>query len=112
MEVLKPLWLSICQHRGKGLATFLKAIGFVIPLVDLEYTLYYTKEVTVILIQEFQTSDEEMKKTILKVVKQCAVMEGESLLSTLSRTSILTSSNCSGFVAWPWTNGTTAKWSR
>ena len=111
-EVLKPLWLGIRQHRGKGLATFLKAIGFVIPLVDLEYTLYYTKEVTVILIQEFQMSDEEMKKTVLKVVKQCAVTEGESLLGTLSRTSILTSSNCSGFVAWPWTDGTTSKWLR
>jgi splicing factor 3B subunit 1 len=60
-EVLKPLWLGICLHRGKGLAAFLKAIGFIIPLMDPEYVSYYTKEVTVILIREFQTSDEEMK---------------------------------------------------
>jgi splicing factor 3B subunit 1 len=75
-EVLKPLWLGIRLHRGKGLAAFLKAIGFVIPLMDPEYASYYTKEVTVILIREFQLSDEEMKKIVLKVVKQCAATEG------------------------------------
>ncbi|KAF9005936.1 small nuclear ribonucleoprotein [Cyathus striatus] len=67
---------GIRQHRGKGLAAFLKAIGFIIPLMDPEYASYYTKEVTVILIREFQTSDEEMKKIVLKVVKQCAATEG------------------------------------
>ncbi|KAK7466427.1 U2 snRNP component prp10 [Stygiomarasmius scandens] len=75
-SVLKPLWLGIRLHRGKGLAAFLKAIGFIIPLMDPEYASYYTKEVTVILIREFQTSDEEMKKIVLKVVKQCAATEG------------------------------------
>ena len=75
-NVLKPLWVGIRHHRGKGLAAFLKAIGFIIPLMDPEYASYYTKEVTVILIREFQTSDEEMKKIVLKVVKQCAATEG------------------------------------
>ncbi|KAF9071288.1 small nuclear ribonucleoprotein [Rhodocollybia butyracea] len=75
-NVLKPLWLGIRLHRGKGLAAFLKAIGFIIPLMDPEYASYYTTEVTVILIREFQTSDEEMKKIVLKVVKQCAATEG------------------------------------
>lgn len=75
-DVLKPLWLGIRQHRGKGLAAFLKAIGFIIPLMDPDFANYYTKEVTVILIREFQTSDEEMKKIVLKVVKQCAATEG------------------------------------
>jgi splicing factor 3B subunit 1 len=74
--VLKPLWVGIRQHRGKGLAAFLKAIGFIIPLMDPEFANYYTKEVTVILIREFQSSDEEMKKIVLKVVKQCAATEG------------------------------------
>nr|GAT46774.1 predicted protein [Mycena chlorophos] len=75
-NVLKPLWTGIRLHRGKGLAAFLKAIGFIIPLMDPEYASYYTKEVTVILIREFQTSDEEMKKIVLKVVKQCTATEG------------------------------------
>ncbi|KAI9574366.1 hypothetical protein HD554DRAFT_25735 [Boletus coccyginus] len=74
-EVLKSLWLSFRLHHGKGLAAFLKAVGF-IPLMDPEYASYYTWEVTVILVHEFQTSDEEMKKIVLKVVKQCAATEG------------------------------------
>ena len=63
-QVLKPLWLGIRLHRGKGLAAFLKAIGFIIPLMDPEYASYYIKEITVILIHEFKTSDEEMKKVL------------------------------------------------
>lgn len=54
-------------HRGKGLAAFLKAIGYLIPLMDNESANYYTREVMVILIREFQSPDEEMKKIVLKV---------------------------------------------
>lgn len=75
-NVLKPLWTGIRVHRGKSLAAFLKAIGFILPLMDPEYVSYYIKEVTIILIREFQTSDEEMKKIVLKVVQQCATTEG------------------------------------
>ncbi|KAI7735637.1 hypothetical protein M8C21_031953 [Ambrosia artemisiifolia] len=74
--VLKPLWKGIRSHRGKVLAALLKAIGFVIPLMDASYASYYTKEVMVILIREFQSPDEEMKKIVLKVVKQCVSTQG------------------------------------
>lgn len=75
-SVLKPLWKGIRSHRGKVLAAFLKAIGFIIPLMDAIYASYYTKEVMVVLIREFQSPDEEMKKIVLKVVKQCVSTEG------------------------------------
>ncbi|XP_055329437.1 splicing factor 3B subunit 1-like isoform X2 [Paramacrobiotus metropolitanus] len=75
-SVLKPLWQGIRTHRGKGLAAFLKAIGFLIPLMDAEYASYYTREVMIILIREFSSPDEEMKKIVLKVVKQCCGTEG------------------------------------
>merc|ERR1719163_41786 len=75
-SVLKPLWKGIRTHRGKGLAAFLKAIGYLIPLMDAEYANYYTREVMLILIREFQSPDEEMKKIVLKVVKQCVATEG------------------------------------
>ncbi|KAF9591638.1 hypothetical protein IFM89_005219 [Coptis chinensis] len=75
-SVLKPLWKGIRSHRGKVLAAFLKAIGFIIPLMEPMYASYYTKEVMVILIREFQSPDEEMKKIVLKVVKQCVSTEG------------------------------------
>ena len=53
-------------HRA-GLAAFLKAIGHIIPLMDAEHANYYTREVMIILIREFSTPDEEMKKIVLKV---------------------------------------------
>ncbi|CAJ0582767.1 unnamed protein product, partial [Mesorhabditis spiculigera] len=75
-SVLKPLWKGIRLHRGKGLASFLKAIGCLIPLMDPEYASYYTREVMLILIREFASPDEEMKKIVLKVVKQCCSTDG------------------------------------
>ena len=47
------------MHRSKGLAAFLKAIGYLIPLMDAEYANYYTREVMIILIREFQLPNEE-----------------------------------------------------
>lgn len=75
-DVLEPLWKGVRLLRGKVLAAFLKAIGFIIPLMDAMYANYYTREVMVILIREFQTPDEEMKKIVLKVVKQCVSTDG------------------------------------
>ena len=75
-SVLKPLWIGIRKHRTRTLAAFLKAIGFVIPLMDPEYASYYTKQVMNILVREFQSPDEEMKKIVLKVIQQCVGTEG------------------------------------
>ena len=72
----KPLWTGIRKHRGKSLAAFLKAIGFIIPLMDREYAEYYTKEVMTVLVREFQSPDEEMRKIVLLVLKQCAATDG------------------------------------
>ena len=75
-DVLKPLWEGIRIHRGKGLSSFLKAIGCIIPLMDAELSCYYVKEVMLILVREFQSPDEEMKMIVLKAVKQCCAAEG------------------------------------
>lgn len=74
--VLQPLWKGISSHRGKTLAAFLKAIGFIIPLMDAKYAHFYTQNVMKTLIREFASPDEEMKKIVLKVVKQCVTTEG------------------------------------
>jgi splicing factor 3B subunit 1 len=87
--VLEPLWKGTSTHRGKGLAAFLKAIGwfviiilsslfpgYLIPLMETEFANYYTREVMGILIREFQSPDDEMKKIVLKVVKQCCATDG------------------------------------
>ncbi|KNC87095.1 hypothetical protein SARC_00771 [Sphaeroforma arctica JP610] len=75
-SVLLPLWRGIRQHHGKGLAAFLKAIGYIIPLMSEDHANYYTREVMIVLIREFQSPDPEMKKIVLKVVKQCCATDG------------------------------------
>ncbi|KAK6454970.1 armadillo-type protein [Scheffersomyces xylosifermentans] len=72
-EVLEPAWLGLRKHRGKGLAGFLKCIGAIIPLMQHdsnyeEYSNYYTKEIVHIMTREFNSPDEDMRKTILKIV--------------------------------------------
>lgn len=74
--ILKPLFEGIRLHRGKTLAAFFKAIGFIIPLFDPEYANHYTRECMKHLANQFRTSDEEMKKIVLKVIKQCVSTEG------------------------------------
>lgn len=74
--VLRPLWKGIRTHRGKGLAAFLKAIGNIVPLMDTESASVFTKDVMKVLLREFKTPDEEMKKIVLKVVQQCVATEG------------------------------------
>jgi len=75
-SVLIPLWDGISMYRGKALAAFLKAIGYIIPLMDSDHAGEYTKFVTPVLIREFQNPDDEMKKIVLKVVKQCVATDG------------------------------------
>ena len=75
-DILNPLWTGARKQRGKGLAGFLKAVGHIIPLMDEEYAHYYTSQIMEILLREFSSPDEEMKKVVLKVVSQCAGTEG------------------------------------
>lgn len=71
--ILEPVWYAIKKHRGKGLASFLKCIGSIIPLMTYdpnyeEYSNYYSKELIGIITREFGSPDEDMKKTILKIL--------------------------------------------
>ncbi|CDO91940.1 unnamed protein product [Kluyveromyces dobzhanskii CBS 2104] len=74
--VLEPLWRGIKYNRGRELAAFLKALGFLIPLMDSEYASYYTEEVMKIIKRELTSPNDEMKKTVLFVIQKCAAANG------------------------------------
>jgi splicing factor 3B subunit 1 len=74
--VLRPLWEGVKIHRGKGLAGFLKAVGAIIPLMEAEHAGHFTRGVMKTLVREFQSPDDEMKKIVLGVVRQCVACEG------------------------------------
>lgn len=75
-SVIRPLWKGAMEQHGKALAAFLKAIGFVIPLMEENYASHYTKLIMPILLREFHSPDEEMKRIVLKVIQQCVATAG------------------------------------
>jgi len=75
-SVIRPLWKGALEHHGKALAAFLKAIGYVIPLMEESYASHYTRLVMPVLLREFHSPDEEMKKIVLKVIQQCVATAG------------------------------------
>jgi splicing factor 3B subunit 1 len=75
-SVIRPLWKGALEQQGKALAAFLKAIGFVIPLMEDNYASHYTRLVVPILLREFHSPDEEMKRIVLKVIQQCVATAG------------------------------------
>jgi splicing factor 3B subunit 1 len=77
-SVLPSLWNGAKVHRGKTLAAFLKAIGFIIPLMEPDHASRYTRDVMPVLRREFQSADEEMKRIVLKTVEQCVSTDGVS----------------------------------
>lgn len=77
-NVIKPLWDGIKTHSGRALAGFLRAMGYIIPLMDPEHAGGYTRKIMHTVIREFESNDEDMKKIILKVLKQCVGTEGVS----------------------------------
>ncbi|KAL7580087.1 hypothetical protein ACA910_012851 [Epithemia clementina (nom. ined.)] len=75
-SVIRPLWKGAMEQHGKALVAFLKAIGFVIPLMEESYASHYTRLVMPILLREFHSPDEQMKRTVLKVIEQCVATAG------------------------------------
>ncbi|KAJ2610061.1 U2 snRNP component prp10 [Coemansia sp. RSA 1365] len=86
-SVLKPLWLGVRRQRGPGLAAFLKAVGFVVPLMDAEHAAHYAREALRVVVREFQSSDTQMRAVVLRVVQQCVATSG--VPPSLVRTDVL-----------------------
>ena len=95
--VLRPLWQTIRQARGRALAAMLKAIGAIIPLMTEEYSSYYARELVPVVVREMSTPDDDLRRTVISVVRQMAEIPG-ALGSTLLSTKIL-----SPFFKYLWT---------
>lgn len=79
-DSFKPILLKLLEtlrlHRGKALAAFLKAFGNIICIMPDEFAFKYSSTILTICSKEFQTTDDEMKRIILRVIKQCAISKG------------------------------------
>lgn len=74
--VLESLWGGVRRQRGRGLAAYLKCVGCLIPLMNPEYSNFYTREAMSIVIREFSSPDEDMRRTVLTVISRCSSTEG------------------------------------
>ncbi|KAM9888859.1 hypothetical protein OXX79_012572, partial [Metschnikowia pulcherrima] len=72
-QILESTWNGLRHHRGRGLAAFLRAIGAMVPLMAhnpqyIEYSNYYTRELMHVMTREFSSPDEDMKKSLLRII--------------------------------------------
>ncbi|KAA6370736.1 MAG: putative Splicing factor 3B subunit 1, partial [Streblomastix strix] len=75
-NILKPIMKGLAKQKAKALAAYLKCAGFLVPLMDENAADLFTKKITPVLIKEFGTPDEEIKRIVLKVVQQCVSTPG------------------------------------
>ena len=61
-SVIIPLRDGITMYKGRALAAFFKAIGFIITLMDAKNAVYHTKIATKVLTREVESQEEETKK--------------------------------------------------
>ncbi|GEQ68139.1 hypothetical protein JCM33374_g1806 [Metschnikowia sp. JCM 33374] len=71
--ILEPTWNGLRHHRGRGLAAFLRAMGTMVPLMAhnphyIEYSNYYTRELMHVMTREFSSPDDDMKKSLLRIL--------------------------------------------
>lgn len=74
--VLGRLWDGIANHNSKTLAAFLKASGYILPLMDAETAAAAMPRIARVLVREYSSPDDEMRRIVLKVVKQAVATEG------------------------------------
>jgi splicing factor 3B subunit 1 len=79
--VLKPLFDGVRVLNNKRLAAYIKAVGFIIPLMDHDPHNQFnsgacTRLIMPILIREFSSPDDDMKRIVLRVLEQCVTTEG------------------------------------
>jgi len=54
----------------------LKAVGFIFPLMEGRHASQYIKTIMPTLVRQFESPDEEMRKIVLKVLKQIVSCKG------------------------------------
>ena len=73
--ILGQIWKGISEYRSRNLASYLKAMGQMISLMETNQACHYIKEISPVLVREFGSQDDEMKRIVLRVLEQCVSVE-------------------------------------
>lgn len=77
-SILETARSGLKQHRGRGLAAFIRALGSLIALMNHnpsyeEYTNFYLHDLLHVLTREFRSPDDDMKRAILRTLLRLPV---------------------------------------
>ena len=75
-EIIKYLFDGIKIYKGKLLASYFKAIGNIIILMDDEVATRSAKIILPVLKKDFISPDENIRRVVLNVLKQCLLVNG------------------------------------
>ena len=75
-EIIKYLFDGIKEYKGKLLASYFKALGNIIVLMDDEVATRSAKIILPILKRDFISPDENIRRVVLNVLKQCLLVNG------------------------------------
>ncbi|KAH7647210.1 splicing factor [Cryptosporidium bovis] len=84
-SVLSHIWKGITEYRSKGLSSYLKTMGNLLSIMNKEQAAYYIHQISPILIREFGSQEEEMRKVVLRVTEEC-VLSDEITLEYIKNT--------------------------
>ena len=75
-EIIKYLFEGIKDYKGKLLASYFQALGNIIVLMDDEVATRSAKIILPILKKDFISPDENIRRVVLHVLKQCLLVNG------------------------------------
>ena len=75
-EIIKYLFEGIKNYKGKLLASYFKALGNIIVLMEDEVAIRSAKIILPILKKDFISPDENIRRIVLQVLKQCLLVNG------------------------------------
>lgn len=87
-KVIPPLWAGIKRARGRVLASFLRAIGSLVPLVDPENSKDFVSMLLDAVSRQFESEDRDISRASIEVFMKClsvATLIPESIAITFIR---------------------------
>lgn len=72
------LWGIMKNQKGKGLAACLRAFGNISIVLDIESCNYYVSNLADLIIREFESTDDDLKRVLLSVLRQLASINAMS----------------------------------
>lgn len=86
--VLDSLWIGVRKYKGRVFASYLQALGSLVPLMDPQTAKFYNKQVMEIAVKELGNPVEQVRRAVLSVIVHCC--SSDTLDSAYVKSNVLT----------------------